>query len=83
LRLRDPDCLTTPPFWPPKNRIEDPAGFSASAVARYRCDFVGLPGDPADRFIAATAIAPDATLVTADTALLKWRHKLRGQNAAQ
>jgi len=82
LRLRDPDCLTTPPFWPPKSRIEDPTGFSASAVARSRCELVGLPGDPAGRFIAATAIAHDATLVTADTALLKWRHKLRHQNAA-
>ena len=31
--------------------------------------------DPADRFIAATAIAHDATLVTADESLLRWRHK--------
>ncbi len=40
-----------------------------------------LHGDPADRFIAATAIAHDATLVTADERLLGWRHKLRRQNA--
>ncbi len=31
--------------------------------------------DPADRFIAATAIAHEATLITADDNLLRWRHK--------
>jgi PIN domain nuclease of toxin-antitoxin system len=41
----------------------------------------GLPGDPADRFIAATAIAHDATLMTADAVLLRWRNKLRRQDA--
>ena len=40
-----------------------------------------LHGDPADRFIAATAIRHDATLVTADEKLLRWRHSLRRQNA--
>jgi PIN domain nuclease of toxin-antitoxin system len=40
-----------------------------------------LHGDPADRFIAATAIVHDATLVTADEKLLRWRHRLRRQNA--
>jgi len=40
-----------------------------------------LNGDPADRFIAATAIRHDATLVTADEKLLRWRHSLRRQNA--
>jgi PIN domain nuclease of toxin-antitoxin system len=40
-----------------------------------------LHGDPADRFIAATAITHDATLVTADERLLSWRHPLRRQNA--
>jgi len=38
-------------------------------------------GDPADRFIAATAIVHDATLVTADEKLLRWRHSVRRQNA--
>lgn len=33
-----------------------------------------LHGDPADRFIAASAIAHHATLVTADERLLKWKH---------
>jgi PIN domain nuclease of toxin-antitoxin system len=42
-----------------------------------------LPGDPADRFIIATAIAHDATLMTADRALLRWRNKLPRQNAAR
>jgi len=41
----------------------------------------GLPGDPADRFIVATAIARDATLITADATLLKWSHKLKRQDA--
>jgi len=41
----------------------------------------GLHADPADRFIAATAIAHDAMLVTADGRLLKWRHGLRRHNA--
>ena len=40
-----------------------------------------LHGDPADRFIAATAIAHDATLLTGDERLLQWRHSLRRRNA--
>jgi PIN domain nuclease of toxin-antitoxin system len=40
-----------------------------------------LHADPADRFIAATAIAHDATLVTADDRLLRWRHSVRRHNA--
>ncbi len=40
-----------------------------------------LHSDPADRFIAATAIAYDATLLTADERLLRWRHTLQRQNA--
>jgi PIN domain nuclease of toxin-antitoxin system len=36
-----------------------------------------LHGDPADRFILATAIAHDATLLTADSTLLKWKNKVR------
>lgn len=37
--------------------------------------------DPADRFIAASAITHGATLVTADERLLKWKHALKRQNA--
>jgi PIN domain nuclease of toxin-antitoxin system len=40
-----------------------------------------LHADPADRLIAASAIAHNATLVTADERLLRWRHPLRRQNA--
>ncbi len=40
-----------------------------------------LHGNPADRLIAATAIAHNATLLTADERLLSWRHPLRRRNA--
>ena len=40
-----------------------------------------LHGDPADRFIAATAIAHRGTLATADKRLLKWKHPLKRQDA--
>jgi PIN domain nuclease of toxin-antitoxin system len=40
-----------------------------------------LHGDPADRFIAATAVAHDAALMTADDTLLAWRSKIRCINA--
>jgi PIN domain nuclease of toxin-antitoxin system len=42
----------------------------------------GLHGDPADRLIVATAIAFDATLVTADKALLHWEGQLSRLDAA-
>jgi len=42
-----------------------------------------LPGDPADRFIIATAITHGATLITADEALLAWRHSLVRLDACQ
>ncbi len=50
-------------------------------IAILAAELENLHGDPADRFIAATAIAADATLVTADERLLRWRHPLRRQNA--
>lgn len=37
--------------------------------------------DPADRFIVATALAHDATLLTADATLLAWRGPLRRHDA--
>lgn len=40
-----------------------------------------LHGDPADRFIAATAVAHDATLMTADERLLNWRSKVKRLDA--
>ena len=39
--------------------------------------------DPADHFIAATAIAKGAALLTADTKLLKWKHTLRRHDATR
>ena len=50
-------------------------------IAILAGEIEGLHGDPADRFIVATAIAHDAMLVTADDRLLQWRHGLRRHNA--
>jgi PIN domain nuclease of toxin-antitoxin system len=50
-------------------------------IAILAVELEGLHGDPADRFIAATAIAHNAILVTADAALLSWRSKLRRYDA--
>jgi antitoxin (DNA-binding transcriptional repressor) of toxin-antitoxin stability system len=50
-------------------------------IALRSLDFNALHGDPADRFIAATALVHDATLITADEKLLKWRHPLARQDA--
>ncbi len=40
-------------------------------------ELTGLSGDPADRMIVATAMALDATLMTADESLLDWPGALR------
>lgn len=50
-------------------------------VAIIAGELESLHGDPLDRFILATAIANNAVLMTADTRLLQWRHKLRRQDA--
>jgi PIN domain nuclease of toxin-antitoxin system len=52
-------------------------------IAILAAELENLNGDPADRLIAATAIAHDATLMTADDRLLQWRHRLKRQNAEQ
>jgi PIN domain nuclease of toxin-antitoxin system len=52
-------------------------------IAVLAAELENLNGDPADRIIAATAIAHDATLMTADNRLLQWRHRLKRQNAEQ
>lgn len=52
-------------------------------IAILASDLEGLHGDPADRFIAASAIVHGATLMTADRALLRWRNGLPRQNAAK
>ncbi len=41
----------------------------------------GLPNDPADRIIVATAMSIDATLVTADGRLLSWDGALERHDA--
>jgi PIN domain nuclease of toxin-antitoxin system len=41
----------------------------------------GLHADPADRIIVATALAHDATLVTADQRLLDWNGPLKTHDA--
>jgi PIN domain nuclease of toxin-antitoxin system len=50
-------------------------------VALRALDLAGLHNDPADRFIVATALAHEATLVTADERLLGWQHALDRQDA--
>ncbi len=44
-------------------------------------DLVGLPEDPADRFIVATALVYGAALITADEKLLDWRNALERHDA--
>jgi PIN domain nuclease of toxin-antitoxin system len=54
-----------------------------SEIAFVSVGLEGLHNDPADRFIAATTIVHNATLMTADMTLLRWRHPLKRQNAAK
>jgi len=42
-----------------------------------------LPGDPADRLIAATSVIHGSTLMTADAELLRWPHVIRRQDASK
>ena len=44
-------------------------------------ELVNFHGDPADRMIMATAIAYSATLVTADTNILKWKGQIQRHDA--
>ena len=46
------------------------------AIALRSLDLANLHDDPADRFIAATALVHGATLMTADQRLLDWKHPL-------
>ena len=52
-------------------------------IALLSVELNNLHPDPADRFIAATAVIHDATLVTADKALLRWRNPLKRQDASK
>jgi PIN domain nuclease of toxin-antitoxin system len=51
-------------------------------IAVLAVELAGLPSDPADRFIAATAIAHGAALMTADSALLRWPHTVERLDAS-
>ena len=50
-------------------------------VALRSLDLTGLPDDPADRFITATALVHSAALMTADEKILNWRHALERHDA--
>ena len=56
--------------------------YPLDGVAALRSlDLTGLPDDPADRFIAATALVHGAALMTADEKILNWRHALERHDA--
>jgi PIN domain nuclease of toxin-antitoxin system len=50
-------------------------------IAILAVNLLNLHPDPADRFIAATALAHNAALVTADEALLRWKTEVIRHNA--
>lgn len=51
------------------------------SIAIRATQLVGLPDDPVDRLIAATALNHHAALVTADERILDWRHSLERHDA--
>jgi PIN domain nuclease of toxin-antitoxin system len=51
------------------------------AIALRAAGLGGLPGDPMDRMIAATALERNATLLTADERLLAWKSSLMRHDA--
>jgi PIN domain nuclease of toxin-antitoxin system len=53
---------------------------SAEMVMRAS-DLENLPGDPFDRLIVGTALAEQATLLTADEEILDWPGQLQRQDA--
>ena len=60
---------------------EPSASLEAQSVALRALDLAGMPADPADRLIVATALEHHASLVTADEKLLAWRHGLERHDA--
>jgi PIN domain nuclease of toxin-antitoxin system len=46
--------------------------FSSAAALRAAGLGAGFPGDPADRFIVATALEAGAPLLTSDQAIARW-----------
>ncbi|HEX3503738.1 MAG TPA: type II toxin-antitoxin system VapC family toxin [Xanthobacteraceae bacterium] len=78
-RLRPPDSVTeTRRQILASGTIELPL---TGEIAILAGELDSLHSDPADRFIAATAIIHNATLISADERLLHWRHSLRRLNA--
>ena len=51
------------------------------AVAISAAQLVEFHGDPADRFIVATALAEGAALLTADAPILRWKGTLKRHDA--
>jgi PIN domain nuclease of toxin-antitoxin system len=54
--------------------IDGAIGIGAAELSRFH-------GDPADRIIVATALANDATLITADRPIRRWRGPLKASDA--
>jgi PIN domain nuclease of toxin-antitoxin system len=52
-------------------------------IAMAAAELKSLHADPADRFIAATAVVQDAALMTADKKLLRWHHVIRRYDAGR
>ena len=50
-------------------------------TAMHSTTLIGLPNDPADRIIVATAMTVDGILVTADDRLLRWDGALERHDA--
>jgi PIN domain nuclease of toxin-antitoxin system len=51
------------------------------AIALRAAELAGLPADPMDRFVVATAASRRLALMTADDALLEWRGTLTRYDA--
>ena len=51
------------------------------AIGIHAVELRGLPDDPADRLIVATALVQRAALMTADDKLLSWPHALERHDA--
>jgi PIN domain nuclease of toxin-antitoxin system len=55
----------------------------SAEMAMRASDLENLPGDPFDRLIVGTALVEQATLLTADQAILSWSGSLQRQDAHQ
>jgi PIN domain nuclease of toxin-antitoxin system len=62
-----------------QNGLEEIAADGAIAIAAGQLS--SFHGDPADRFVVATASLAGATLLTADQRILDWESPLRRQDA--